>query len=35
MYLAGKLKNNGKGFTITMMLQQHGDKEEIISVRIN
>jgi len=35
MYLAGKLKNNGKGFTITMMLQQQGGREEIISVRIN
>lgn len=35
MYLTGKLKNSSKGFTITMMLQQQGGKEEIISVRIN
>ena len=35
MYLAGKLKNNGKGFTITIMMEKHSDKEQIISVRIN
>lgn len=35
MYMAGKLKNNGKGFNITIMLKKNGDKQEIITIRIN
>jgi hypothetical protein len=35
MYMAGKLKNSGKGFNITVMLKKSGDKQEIITIRIN
>lgn len=35
MYIAGKLKNNAKGFNITIMAKVTGDNYGIISVRIN
>ncbi len=35
MYMAGKLKNTGKGFNITIMLKKNDTKQDIISIRIN
>lgn len=35
MYVAGKLQNAGKGFNITLMMKKTGDKQEIITIRIN
>lgn len=35
MYIAGKLKNNDKGFNITIMAKKSGEKHNIISIRIN
>lgn len=35
MYMAGKLKNNGKGFNITIMMKKNDNKQDIISIRIN
>jgi hypothetical protein len=35
MYMAGKLKNNGKGFNITIMMKKNDTKQDIISIRIN
>lgn len=35
MYVAGKLQNGGKGFNITIMMKKNGDKQEIITIRIN
>lgn len=35
MYLAGKLKNAGKGFNITIMMKKSDDKHGIIAIRIN
>lgn len=34
-YISGKLLNNGKGFNITIMMKKTGDKEGIVTVRIN
>jgi len=31
MYMAGKLKNTGKGFNITIMLKKNDTKQDIIS----
>lgn len=33
-YIAGKLKNNGKGYNITIMLKKQGDRYQIMTVRI-
>ncbi len=33
-YIAGKLKNSGKGYNITIMLKKQGDKYQIMTVRI-
>ncbi|HNE92995.1 MAG TPA: DUF4783 domain-containing protein [Chitinophagaceae bacterium] len=35
MYIAGKLKNNNKGYNITVMAKKTNDKFGIISIRIN
>lgn len=35
MYMAGKLKNGGKGFNITIMMKKSEDKHGIVSIRIN
>ncbi len=35
MYMAGKLKNTGKGFNITIMMKKNDTKQDIISIRIN
>lgn len=35
MYMAGKLKNAGKGFNITLMMKKSDDKQGIITIRIN
>jgi hypothetical protein len=35
MYMAGKLKNSGKGFNITLMMKKSDDKQGIITIRIN
>jgi len=35
MYIAGKLKNNDKGYNITVMAKKTGDSQKIISIRIN
>ena len=35
MYIAGKLKNTGKGFNITIMMKKKDNKQDIISIRIN
>jgi hypothetical protein len=35
MYIAGKLKNNAKGYNITIMAKTSGENYGIISVRIN
>lgn len=35
MYIAGKLKNNAKGYNITIMAKVNGDNYSIISIRIN
>ncbi len=35
MYMAGKLKNTGKGFNITIMMKKNDNKQDIISIRIN
>ncbi|MCZ2223751.1 MAG: DUF4783 domain-containing protein [Chitinophagales bacterium] len=35
MYIAGKLKNDNKGFNITLMAKNNGNKQSIISIRIN
>jgi hypothetical protein len=35
MYMAGKLKNNGKGFNITIMMKKSEDNHGIVSIRIN
>ena len=35
MYMAGKLLNAGKGFNITVMMKKQGDKNQIITIRIN
>jgi len=35
MYIAGKLKNNDKGFNITVMAKKSGENQSIISIRIN
>ena len=35
MYMAGKLKNNGKGFIITIMMKKSEDNHGIVSIRIN
>jgi len=35
MYIAGKLQNNAKGYNITIMMKKNGDKQDIITIRIN
>ena len=35
MYMAGKLQNAGKGFNITVMMKKQGEKNQIITIRIN
>ncbi len=35
MYMAGKLKNNGSGYNVTLMMKNRGDKLSIITIRIN
>lgn len=35
MYMAGKLKNSGSGYNITLMMKTRGDKLSIITIRIN
>lgn len=35
MYMTGKLKNDGKGFNVTVLLKQKNGRHEIITVRIN
>jgi Domain of unknown function (DUF4783) len=35
MYLAGKLKNAGKGFNITIMMKKSNDNHGITTIRIN
>ena len=35
MYMAGKLKNGGKGFNITIMMKKSDEKHGIVSIRIN
>jgi hypothetical protein len=33
--MAGKLKNSGKGFNITIMMKKSEDNHGIVSIRIN